>query len=65
MLAGHIRLGYLKPGIGIAIDQLPFLATLALPIFLLTPLFYFLIRREVRPLQKVNSSSTSSSSRAA
>ncbi len=54
MLAGHIRLGYLKPGIGIGIDQLPFLATLALPIFLLTPLFYFLIRREVRPLQKVN-----------
>lgn len=55
VLAGHIRLGYLKPGIGIVLDQLPFLAMLALPIFLLTPLFYFLIRREVRPLQKVNS----------
>jgi PAS domain S-box-containing protein len=55
MLAGHIRLGYLKPGIGINLEQLPFLATLALPIFLLAPLFYFLIRREVRPLQKVNS----------
>ena len=54
VLAGHIRLGYLKPGIGIALNQLPFLATLALPIFLLTPLFYFLVRREVRPLQKVN-----------
>jgi signal transduction histidine kinase len=53
VLAGHIRLGYLKSGIGI--EQLPFLATLALPIFMLTPLFYFLIRREVRPLQKVNS----------
>lgn len=55
LLAGHIRLGYLKPGLGIDLEHLPFLATLALPIFLLTPLFYFLIRREVRPLQKVNS----------
>ncbi len=54
LLAGHVRLGFLKPGIGIGIEQLPFLATLALPIFLLTPLFYFLVRREVRPLQKVN-----------
>jgi PAS domain S-box-containing protein len=54
ILAGHIRLGYLKPGIGIDFAQLSFLATLALPIFLLTPLFYFLIRREVRPLQKIN-----------
>lgn len=53
-LAGHIRLGYLRPRIGLSMDQLPFLATLALPIFLLTPLFYFLVRREVRPLAKVN-----------
>ena len=54
-LAGHIRLGYFKPGFGLDLEQMPFLATLALPIFLLTPLFYFLVRREVRPLQKVNS----------
>ena len=54
-LAGHIRLGYLRPRIGLSMDQLPFLATLALPIFLLTPLFYFLVRREVRPLARVNS----------
>ncbi|MGB5717641.1 MAG: ATP-binding protein [Gammaproteobacteria bacterium] len=54
-LAGHIRLGYFKPGLGFSSKQVPFLATLALPIFLLAPLFYFLIRREIRPLQKANS----------
>lgn len=54
-LAGHIRLGYFKPGLGFSSSQVPFLATLALPIFLLAPLFYFLIRREIRPLQKANS----------
>lgn len=54
-LAGNIRLGYFKPGLGFNSDQVPFLATLALPIFLLAPLFYFLIRREIRPLHKVNS----------
>ena len=52
--AGNVRLGYFKPGFGFNPKQVPFLATLALPIFLLAPLFYFLIRREIRPLQKVN-----------
>ena len=54
-LAGNIRLGYFKPDFGFNLKQVPFLATLALPIFLLAPLFYFLIRREIRPLHKVNS----------
>ena len=54
-LAGYLRLGYFKPGFGLAAEQVPFFATLALPIFLLTPLFYFLVRREIRPLQKINS----------
>lgn len=54
-VAGHIRLGYLKPGFGLKSDQIAFIATFALPIFLLTPLFYFLVRREVRPIQQVNS----------
>ena len=54
-LAGHIRLGYFKPGLGFNSRQVPFLATLALPIFLLAPFFYYLIRREIRPLQKANS----------
>jgi signal transduction histidine kinase len=54
-LAGYLRLAYFKPGFGLDADQVPFFATLALPIFLLTPLFYFLVRREIRPLQTVNS----------
>ncbi|MDX1697354.1 MAG: ATP-binding protein, partial [Thiohalobacterales bacterium] len=49
--AGYVRLGYLEPGFGLRTDQLPLFATFALPIFLLTPLFYFLLRREVRPFQ--------------
>ncbi len=53
-LAGHVRVGYFKPGLDLGSDQLPFVATLALPIFLLTPLFYFLIRNEIRPLKRVN-----------
>ena len=54
VLAGHLRLGYFKPSFGLSYEQLPFLATLALPIFLLTPLFYLLIRREVRPLTQAS-----------
>ena len=54
ILSGHLRLGYLKPSFGPSYEQLPFLATLALPIFLLTPLFYLLIRREVKPLRQAN-----------
>ena len=53
-IAGHIRLGYFKPGFGLRPEQLPLFATFALPIFLLTPLFYFLVRREVKPLSQVN-----------
>ena len=53
-LAGYVRLGYFRPGIGLHSEQLPFLATLALPIFLLTPLFYFLIKHEIRPLRCAN-----------
>jgi signal transduction histidine kinase len=53
-LAGYVRLGYFQPGIGLHSDQLPFLATLALPVFLLTPLFYFLIKHEIRPLRRAN-----------
>ena len=53
-LAGHIRLGYFAPGFGLKLDQVPFFATLALPIFLLTPLFYFLVKREIGPLVKIN-----------
>lgn len=53
-LAGYVRLGYFQPGIGLQAEQLPFLATLALPIFLLAPLFYFLIKHEIRPLRRAS-----------
>ena len=54
-LAGHVRLGYFKPIPGLDRTQVSFLATVSLPIFLLVPLFYFLLRREVRPLRQANS----------
>ncbi len=50
-LVANARIGYRMPGFGLQWDQLPFLATLALPIFLLAPFFYFLLRREVKPIQ--------------
>ncbi|MGI9261418.1 MAG: ATP-binding protein [Woeseiaceae bacterium] len=50
----YLRLAYHKPRASISADQLPFLATLAFLVFLLTPFFYFLIRREVRPLKQAN-----------
>ena len=53
-IKGHARLGYFSPVFGLSKDQIPLLATFALPIFLLTPLFYFLIRRELRPINLVN-----------
>lgn len=53
-LQGYVRLGYFEPGYGMRTEQVPFFATLALPIFLLTPLFYTLVRRELRPLREVN-----------
>jgi signal transduction histidine kinase len=53
-LAGHVRLGYFKPVMGLDRTQVSFLATVSLPIFLLVPLFYFLLRREVRPLREAN-----------
>jgi signal transduction histidine kinase len=53
-LAGYVRLGYFQPEWGISSEQLSFFATLALPIFLLSGLFYLLLRREVRPLHKAS-----------
>lgn len=50
----YLRLGYRLPGMGVSMEEVPFLATLALIIFLLTPLFYFLVRKEVRPLREAS-----------
>ena len=53
-IVAYLRLGYFLPGTGISLKQLPFFATLALIIFLLTPLFYLLVRKEIRPLKEAN-----------
>lgn len=50
-LRGFIRLGYFKPTLKIGYEQLPFIASLALTVFLLTPIFYLLVKREVSPLR--------------
>ena len=51
-LAGYIRVGYFKPGL--ELTDIPFIAKLALPIFLLVPLMYVLIRREFKPLKQAS-----------
>ena len=53
-LQGFVRLGYHHPAFGFAMRQLPFFAAVSLPVFLLVPLFYFLLRREVRPVQEAS-----------
>ncbi len=53
-LKGFVRLGYFYPSAGLSLDQTPFVAMVALPVFLLAPLFYFLLRMEIRPIQAAN-----------
>ena len=50
-LAGFVRLGYRYPAFGLGLNQVPFLAAVALPVFLLVPLFYVLLRLEIKPLK--------------
>jgi len=51
---GFVRLGYLRPGFGISYSEMPFLASVMLPIFLLVPFFYFMLRREIKPLKEIS-----------
>ncbi len=51
-LAGYIRVGYFKPSL--ELTEIPFIAQLALPIFLLVPFTYLLIRRELKPLKQAS-----------
>jgi PAS domain S-box-containing protein len=53
-VVAHVRIGFFEPGFGIIFEQTPFFALLALPIFLLTPLSYVLLRYEFRPLAEAN-----------
>ena len=53
-LSAFIRLGYLKPGYSLNASQVRFLAILAMAIFMLTPIFYFLVKNEVKPLNNIS-----------
>jgi signal transduction histidine kinase len=52
-LAGFVRLGYFADPPRAGVEQLSFAGMLALPIFLLAPFFYLLMRREIRPLSQL------------
>jgi len=53
---GFVRLGYFQPTLSFDYKQMPFLSTLTLPIFLLTPLFLLVMRQDLKPLKKIDSS---------
>ena len=53
-LQGFVRLGYFFPSAGLSLEQIPFIAMVALPVFLLAPFFYFLLRMEIRPIRTAN-----------
>lgn len=52
-VAGLLRVGFEKPTLVPAADDLPLVAGLALPVFLLIPLFWYGLRHEMRPLREV------------
>ena len=51
---GHFRVAYFEPTIAVTLNNLPFIAALILPVFLMAPLFLLLFRREINPLKSVN-----------
>ena len=53
-LAGFVRVGYYNMPTGMSAGEISYLGLMALPVFLLTTLSYFLIRREIRPLTKLS-----------
>ena len=52
-LKAFMRLGYLEPNYSLNASQVRLLAMLAMAIFLLTPVFYFMIKREIKPLTNI------------
>ena len=50
-LLGYVRLGFHEPKMGLTATEIPFLASISLPIFLVAALFLYLIKREIRPLK--------------
>lgn len=53
-LEGFVRIGFREPSMGLSASQLPFLAGLALPILLLVPLFFFMLRSQLSPLKTLS-----------
>ena len=49
-LKAFIRLGYCEPSYALSSDHVRLLAMLAMAIFMLTPIFYFMIKKEFDPL---------------
>ncbi len=45
----HVRVGFFDPTWTLFLEQASFFGMLALPVFLLVPIAYFLLRREIRP----------------
>jgi len=53
-LKAFIRLGYQEPGYTLNTSQVRLLAILSMAIFMLTPIFYFLIKKEIKPLTRIS-----------
>ncbi|MBT8148581.1 MAG: hypothetical protein KJO24_01530, partial [Gammaproteobacteria bacterium] len=54
-MKGYVRVGYFAPGFQSGMQYIPYIATIVLPVFLLTPIFYWLMRQEVKPLHSAQS----------
>ena len=54
-LKAFIRLGYTEPAYYLNASQVRLLAILAMAIFMLTPIFYFMMKKEIRPLTRIGS----------
>ncbi|MFK8026603.1 MAG: sensor histidine kinase [Gammaproteobacteria bacterium] len=52
-LVGFVRLAFYKPTIAISSEQIPFFASISLPIILIAGLFLLLMRREMKPLKNI------------
>ena len=51
-IRGFVRLGYFEPVIDLR--NFPLLALMMLFIFMLVPVFYFMVRREIKPLMEIS-----------
>lgn len=49
-----VRLGYQEPGYSLDTSQVRLLAIMSMAIFMLTPIFYFLIKKEIKPLTNIS-----------